>query len=48
MAGSVAAVSASAAAVRHWEVWRRCWQRGGGGADSKLAAAGLAAAEEVW
>jgi hypothetical protein len=48
VAGSVVAVSASAAAARQQEAWQRYWQRSGSGAGSTLAATGLAAAAEVW
>jgi hypothetical protein len=37
-----------AVAAWRWEAWRRCRQRGGGGAGSTPAEAGLAAAAEVW
>jgi hypothetical protein len=46
--GSVAAVLVGAAAARRREAWRRCWQRGGSGAGSTPAVAGLAPAAEVW
>jgi hypothetical protein len=38
----------SAAAARQQEAWRRCWQRGSGGAGSTPLAASLAAVAEVW